>query len=108
MVAIIAVLAAVLLPAIGSAREKAKRTVCLNNLKQIAIAFNVYATDWNDTIPLGHKDTGPENARNLFLPGTPRSVWPLGRIYYAKVLGEKTTYLSLRASERHGSGLQLG
>lgn len=45
VVAIIAVLVAILLPALNAAREKAKGIVCQNNLKQIGIARNMYSMD---------------------------------------------------------------
>ena len=51
VVAIIAILAAMLLPALAQARENARRAVCLNNLKQIGLAYAMYATDFNDLIP---------------------------------------------------------
>jgi prepilin-type N-terminal cleavage/methylation domain-containing protein/prepilin-type processing-associated H-X9-DG protein len=47
VIAIIAILAAMLLPALASAKEKARRIVCVNNLKQLHIAMTVYA-DQND------------------------------------------------------------
>jgi prepilin-type N-terminal cleavage/methylation domain-containing protein len=51
VIAIIAILAALLLPVLSKAKERAKRTACLNNLKQFGVAMFVYAGDHGDRIP---------------------------------------------------------
>ena len=51
VIAVIAILAALLFPAIGAAKDKAKRTACLNNLRQINLGVRMYADDSNDASP---------------------------------------------------------
>jgi prepilin-type N-terminal cleavage/methylation domain-containing protein/prepilin-type processing-associated H-X9-DG protein len=52
VIAIIAILAAMLLPALSSAKERAKRSQCANSLKQMGIAMGMYVGDNNSTYPL--------------------------------------------------------
>jgi len=47
VIAIIAILAAILFPVFAKAREKAKQTKCINNLKQCGMAFSMYAQDYD-------------------------------------------------------------
>lgn len=51
VIAIIVILAAMLLPALQMAREKAYRTSCVNNLRQLGTGFANYFSDYNDLIP---------------------------------------------------------
>jgi prepilin-type N-terminal cleavage/methylation domain-containing protein len=53
VIAIIAILAALLFPALSAAKGKARRTACLNNLKQIGLGVNLYAGDSGDAMPPG-------------------------------------------------------
>jgi len=51
VMAIIAILAALLLPVLSRAKASAQRTVCLNNLRQISLGIRMYADDSNDAAP---------------------------------------------------------
>ena len=61
VIAIIAILASLLLPALASAKEKASRTACINNNKQLGLAQAMYADDHNDSMPWPNwgNDYGP-------------------------------------------------
>ncbi len=64
VIAIIALLAAILFPVFARARENARRSSCLNNLKQIGIGFAQYTQDYDETLPGG----APYSA-TAFVPG---------------------------------------
>jgi len=51
VIAIIAILAALLLPALQKAKEQGRSAGCLNNLRQLGIAFYLYADDWDGALP---------------------------------------------------------
>jgi len=51
VIAIIAILAAILFPVFAQARKKAQQTACLNNVRQLAQACIMYASDWEQRLP---------------------------------------------------------
>ena len=51
VIAIIGILAAILPPALARAREAARRAMCQSNLRQIGLAFEMYANEWNGRFP---------------------------------------------------------
>lgn len=62
VIAIIAILAAMLLPALASAKDKASRTTCIGNLKQMGLAMRMYADDNNDYLAWPGWDGGSQLA----------------------------------------------
>ena len=63
VIAIIAILASMLLPALARAKEKAKRTQCINNNRQHGLAWSLYVEDNRDSYPIttGWGDFGGGN-----------------------------------------------
>ena len=50
VIAVIAILTAILFPVFASAREKARQTACLSNIKQAALAIIMYSQDYGDRL----------------------------------------------------------
>src|SRR5205809_4101517 len=75
VIAIIAILAGLLLPALAKAKTKAQGIMCLNNHKQLALAWRLYSEDNNDNLPGAANWTPPG-----FQPG------PAGAPFYGNAL----------------------
>jgi prepilin-type N-terminal cleavage/methylation domain-containing protein len=90
VIAIMAILAALLLPALASARDKGRKAACLSNLRQIGIGLLNYATDGDGKIPYGPKAPPFTNPAD-FYPST----------------GAPTSLISLQSGAPVGLGLML-
>ena len=82
VVAIIAILAGMLLPALAAAREKARRTACKTNLQQMAIGLENYVSDYGEYFP-----SWPGMASGIGKPGDVR-FWNESGLYTDPVLGQ--------------------
>ncbi len=60
VIAIIAILAALLLPALAKAKQKAQAVTCMNNNKQLALAWQMYANDNNDVLAVNSDSNHPD------------------------------------------------
>jgi prepilin-type N-terminal cleavage/methylation domain-containing protein len=70
VIAIIAILAAILFPVFAQAKDAAKGSACQSNLKQLGIAFQLYAGDFDDTMP------NPGGGTTLASTGqSPKNTW---------------------------------
>ena len=63
VIAIIAILASMLMPALQKAREKARQGVCINNLRQIGLTTMLYAQDYNGYLPIALNYDHPNPSR---------------------------------------------
>ena len=68
VIAIIAILAALLLPALGRAKIKAQAVQCMNNNRQLMLAWRQYAEDNTDQLPYAYAVTGTPAAQYAWIP----------------------------------------
>jgi prepilin-type N-terminal cleavage/methylation domain-containing protein/prepilin-type processing-associated H-X9-DG protein len=64
VIAIIAILAAILFPVFAQAREQARKTVCISNLKQLGLAVVMYVQDYDESFPINCWNTPPIGMQN--------------------------------------------
>jgi prepilin-type N-terminal cleavage/methylation domain-containing protein len=60
VIGIIAILISILLPTLNRAREAAKRTACLSNLRQLSDVFKLYGVQYKDATPIGYVGTAKQ------------------------------------------------
>lgn len=117
VVAIIAILAGLLLPALGRAKEKAQRAACTNNLRQLGLGVAMYADNNRDRLPRTMCDperfpgTEPWQSYELFVPGADGPVPPgtpgtnLGVLYVEKIVGNGKSFYD--PGLRHAEGVPI-
>ena len=72
VIAIIAILAAILFPVFAQAREKARGAACLSNVKQMGLAWMMYAQDYDERFPLS-------------TPGGDAIQWPATHVFIVAI-----------------------
>ena len=80
VIGIIAILISILLPTLNRARESAKRTQCLSNLRQLSDVFKLYGVSYKDATPIGYSNSAKQVSYLLNNNGTstPHTVTALG------------------------------
>jgi prepilin-type N-terminal cleavage/methylation domain-containing protein/prepilin-type processing-associated H-X9-DG protein len=77
VIAIIAILAAILFPVFAQAREKARATSCLSNCKQIGLALQMYAQDYDETLPNAGPNWPGNGTNPIFKAGYGWAMWAI-------------------------------
>jgi len=94
VIAIIAILMALLLPALSMAREKARRINCASNLKNIGLAMRQYSPEFNEWLPDGNNALGLDKLiRQGYLKTTKVFVCPSTKTEHAEAMTLEDTHL---------------
>ena len=103
VIAIIAILAAILFPVFAQAREKARQTSCLSNLKQIGTAHMLYKDDYDGTFVKSCSDFATWPAGGL--QRTTDDSYPCRHFTWNDVWGNNWGYMQVLNNDPYGSGM---
>jgi prepilin-type N-terminal cleavage/methylation domain-containing protein/prepilin-type processing-associated H-X9-DG protein len=92
VVAIIALLIAILLPALSTAREQAKRTRCMANLKSIGIGYGIYISEWNGRLWWAENAGADMILRDTAAPSYPNGFGQTGMLLYMGYLSDADVF----------------
>lgn len=109
VIAIIAILAAILFPVFARAREKARQTSCLSNLKQLGLAILSYTQDYDECMPLA-PDAGAQASswwQNSLVPYIKNEQIYVCPSDKTLSLGYGYNYRHLRTSGSTGAGISI-
>jgi len=81
VIAIIAILAAMLLPALAAAKRKAQRINCVNNLKEVGLAFKIWQGDNNDKMPMAVSTSSGGAKENTYQSGITGTAYAVTNIF---------------------------
>src|SRR3954447_20284407 len=90
VVGIIAILISILLPALSKAREAARKTACLSNLRQVHQLIAMYANEYKDRVPVGYR--GQKQFNSMIYSGTAGRFVLFGMIRTAGYMPEPAVF----------------
>src|SRR5690242_5255881 len=111
VIAIIAILAAMLLPALASAKERARRVTCVNHMHQMGAAITMYGNDFNDKVPPSHladtAGTGTDASYDAYVGRVPTDAgfnpdtdsFGLGKLFDARTCGSAKIFYCLSGTD---------
>jgi prepilin-type N-terminal cleavage/methylation domain-containing protein/prepilin-type processing-associated H-X9-DG protein len=91
VIGIITILISILLPVISKAREQARRTACLSNLRQVHLAFHMYAQSHKDQVPLGYR-AGFKQFNSMIFSFTSGKIVLFGWLYNASLMSQPDAF----------------
>ena len=116
VIAIIAILAAILFPVFAQAREKARQTACLSNLRQVGLGLQMYTQDYDETLPPANEaddfanPKAPPNFLGSILPyARSRAIFACpSSIDASTVYGKGAGCTALSCTSLHGNAVVIG